>query len=752
MANQRTERVPTPHRRTGSSPASIQGLPMLSARGLARAASQSDGTAELYKQTADIFGRVAADVGKIADAAAQREGNDAGALAGLDREFRPKGDLTIYGQAFDQAGIETFKSKLAVDVSAQMQAAADKHQADPTGLAQALAGVKAGWQETVDDARLAAHVKPEFEALFLRNQTGLMRAAQREHMARVKADQLAALESERETRTRTAEQQAFRLGLDVTADEILAGEIVDLKKRLEVRGPDGNFIVAPNIQAKVLRDTEVSMGRARIMGAFSRLDTLDEKAAFIKQLEDGYQAGGDRVLDLFAPAEYQAIVATLTSQARQQELGAEQSKRETRRFVKSFVEAAKSGITLPDAEMTGLKARVAATNDPEIIQDFDDAVDTLAIVRHLNMTPPAQIEAMVDQERARLTNDGTSLESREVARLKVAEDYLKNAHTELSRDPLGFAAKAGTANIAPLSITDPLSMGKRAAEAEHVAQFYGRPVTYFRPEEKEALAAASKRGGDEMLGVATSIVHGMQENAPEALAEISKEAPALAMAGGLWRAIGGREPPEAVRDIAKGIALRGHKDYSELATTDDMLRETGKIIGSSYSDLDADRVALITTAKAIYEGKAYANGTRAFDKGLWRQSVLSALGERVIDGKIFGGVVSQRYWFSGDGPEIVLPPTVRQDAFHDVLAMIDLGDLDRAGMARPVGEDGNPISMARIRNGLLVQAGNGRYKVSLGQPGVSGQEDYVPDWSLDLNALVPILAQRRPDLFSGGGP
>lgn len=754
MANRRTERVNLPAARQRVAPATnVQAIPMQSARGLVQAASQDDGSAALFAAASQTFGRVADSIGEIADRAAAHEGQQAGALAGMDPEFRPRGDNTIYSRAYDGAGLNTFKSRMSVSLAAQMQKAYDDNQGNPEGLAQALDGVRAGWQETVDKPGLMPHIKPEFEAQFARTSLGLMRDATREYHARERAKLAGALEEERAMRARTAEQQAFRLGLDETADQVLAGELTDMRKRLAVVGHDGKPIVDPATQVKVLRDTETGMARARILGAFSRLEDLPAKARFIRELEGKYQAGGDRVLDLFEPEQFQGLMGTLTADARQQELGAVQAARQVKRQVKDFAEAAKQGIALKDEEMSALKAGVAASGDPELLEGFNDAVDTLGTVRQLNMMQPGQIEAWVDKETARLASEGTELDAREVARLDLARGYLEKTHTALSHDMLGVAAKAGTARVDPLDFANPASLAQRDEAAQHAAEFYGRSPQWFRPEEREALASVSRKGGPEMIAVAAAITSGMKGNAPAALAEISKEAPALAMIGGLWAATGGNAPPQAALDAAKGLELRAHADYKELATAEQMLAETASVVGQSYANFPGDRAALINTAKAIYEGKAYAAGTRTFDPSLWQQSVRAALGEREVEGVKYGGVVRQSYWpwdDYRDGPEIVLPPAVRQDKWREVLDMITPGDLDRAGIDRPAGADGRPISLSRIQAGVLVQAGNGRYAVALGNPNVAGAEAYVPGWRLDLDALIPHLRKRRPDLFSGG--
>lgn len=752
MANQRTERVSPPQSSRRVAPVSnIAAIPMLSARGLAQAASQDDGSAEVFRQASDAFGRVANTIGQIADAAAQGEGLEAGTMAGLDKEFRVRGDRTIYSEAYNRAGLETFKSKMAVDVTAQMQAAFDKSPADPAALAKSLEAIKAGWAEGVNK-ELVPHVKPDFEALFARNQIGLMRDAERGMRDQLRSNQAAALEAEREMRARQAEQQAFRVGLDATADQVLAGELTDMRKRLAVAGPDGKPIVDPVQQVKLLRDTERGMAKARIVGAFSRLDDLPSKIRFIEDIEARYQKGGDAVLDIFDPDQYQALVATLSAQARQEGLGAEQTSRALKREIKAFGEAAKSGIALKDEDMAGLKARVAASNDPEMVEAFDTAIDTLGMVRTLNVTPPAQIEAWVDETSARLAKDGTSIESRDVQRLELARDYLKKAHTELATDPLGFAARVGTAAVDPVDLADPVSLGRRASAAEHVAEVYGRPVKYFRPEEKEQLAAVAKKGGDEMIAVAAAITAGFGDDAPKALAEVSESAPALALVGGLWNAAGGHAPPTIARDMAKGLELRAMKGFVSQSQTADVKNAAAEVLQGVLARTPTDQAAALNAANAVYDARAYQQGVGSFDPELWKQGLREVLGERDVAGVKYGGVVGQGYWGSH---AIVLPPSVRQDALENVLETITEGDLDRISSPRPVGETGAPIRISHIREGTLVQVGTGQYAVAMGDVDAPGAERWLKvnktgdPFILDLGALAPVLARRRPDLFFG---
>lgn len=749
MANQRRESVSLPGQPGRVAPVStIAGVPQLSARGLAQASSQGSGAVELFTKAAGMFGRMAGEIGEIADRAAQREGLEDGALAGRDQEFRLRGDETLYSQAFNAAGLDTFKSKMSVDLVDQMTKVYDKHTADPQGLEAALGNVWSGWSKGLNQS-LAPHVLPQAEALFNRQKVGLVRDATRAFHDNVRAEQMGALEAEREMRARTAEQQAFRLGLDATANEALAGELAEMKQRLAVRGPDGKYLVSPESQARLLRDTELGMARARISGAFARLPDMASRERFLADLEARYQAGGDQVLDLLDPDQFHALAATLSSEVRREGLGARQAERALTHDLKSFADAAKDGVALRDDEMAGLKARVAASDNPEVIEAWNDGLETLSLVRHLNTQPLPVIEAAVAAEEQRVRDEGASLEGRDLVRLDLMRGYVDKARTSLASDPLGFAAKTGAVELAPLDPSNPASLRGRVAAAEHVAEVYGREPVYFRPEERVQLAAVSRQGGDQMLAIAGTIAGTFGEAAPAALAEISKDAPALALVGGLWQTTGEREPPAIARDVAKGFELRGMKGFKTLVDQKQTPATVAGVLGSALRERPEDRQAVIDAANAAYDAHAYRHGLEVFEPEVYGAKLREVLGERTIAGKVYGGVVNQSWYFASDGPSIVLPPAMRQDSWRETLEMVDLGDLDRAGIPRP------PIALARVRAGNLVPAGDGVFAVSLGKWDQKGAEEFVagPDgapWLIDLKALSPVLAKRRPDLFVGG--
>lgn len=753
MANEMREPVSLP---TGPGRVlPVGGINQASARGVAQAASVGSGAVELYSKAAAVFGQVANEIGQIADKAAQREGHEAGLMAGADSEFRLRGDGTIYSQAFDQAGLETFKSKASVDLMTQMEAAAEKFQADPEGLTAALGAVRKGWLSGIDKS-LAPHVLPDLDSQFNRQQIGLVRDATREFHARVRSEQMGALEADRELRARTAEQQAYRLGLDGTADQVLAGELADYKTRLAVRGPDGQYLVSPKEQQQQLRAAEVGIARARIGGSFARLPDLASRQRFIEDLGARYQAGGDHVLDLFDPGEFHALQATLMSEARREGFGGEQAVRALKEDVKAFREAAKSGLALRDDEMSGIKASVAGSGDPELQDAFNAGLEDFAIVRHLNTMAPSDIEAAIANEEQKARASGVSIAGRDLERIDLMRGYLDKAKTALATDQLGFAARTGTISLQPLDWGNPASVRARVAAAEQAAAVMKRAPQYFQPQERDDIAAVSRQGGDGLLAVAGSIVGGFgRDHAEAAITEVAKEAPVLSVVGNLWRQSRSSEPPPVARDVAKGVELRALKGYKPLVDKPSVPGVAEDVLGTAFLDRPAYREAILDAAGAAYEARAYAKGVTVFDPAIYEQSLREVVGEREIGGETFGGIISPSSFAIRTGPSITLLPSIKQDGWGDVISMVDAGDLDRAGLPRPVGRDGQPISMARLKRGTLIEQEPGRYHIALGKWDVVGQEEYVLDASgkpfvFDVEALVPVLSKRRPDLFSGG--
>ena len=80
---------------------------------------------------------------------------------------------------------------------------------------------------------------------------------------------------------------------------------------------------------------------------------------------------------------------------------------------------------------------------------------------------------------------------------------------ELKRDPLGWAARVGLIDTAPLDFssaeTAQASIQTRIAQAEEIAAYYGQSAVYLRPDEKRLIATHAAQGGDQTLMIASAI-------------------------------------------------------------------------------------------------------------------------------------------------------------------------------------------------------------------------------------------------------
>ena len=352
----------------------------------------------------------------------------------------------------------------------------------------------------------------------------------------------------------------------------------------------------------------------------------------------------------------------------------------------------------------------------------------------------------------------------EAARLDMAEKLLTNMQTELKKDPLGWADRVGLVKLAPLDLSSPenatASLRARIGQAEAVAAHEGVAPQYLRPDEVTSLTAAMADGGPQTLAVAQAIAAGGGDRTPKILAELSKQAPALSMLAGLTNAAG---LTPAARDAADGMALMktpdGRKLVDPLMPKEPETREASlDVVGNALTRMPGAEAAALTLAKQIYAVRALRQGKTIFDSSLYEGALAEALGQQDVGGETYGGVIDQSGWFSG-AHKIVLPPNVKQSSWRQTLDAITPEDLANAGLGNPVGGDGKPIPLERLKNMTLVQMpGLGRYAVTADDGAAPGEENFVSRdkpgqlFILDLPALTPMLARRRPDLFLGGAP
>lgn len=739
-------------------------------RGLLRVASELDvkshvdtgeiklptsGTEGAMAQVSAEFSRVGSKIGAWADHAAALDGAEAGQRAGLDPEFRPRKDRTIFGEAYDKAGLQVYKSRVRMEMADDLEATYDKYGSDPKALAEAYAEKRRGW---LNGALPEAH--PDLELTFRSETLSGMRKATREQAKRVSAELRAASDGEVQQRMKGVFQKAYAMGVDAIADDVLAEEVGQIARTMVRRGPDGKRLYDPKAAEKLLEGIRTDVATARILGAFERLDTIESKAAFVQKFHDDY-AKSEGLARVYSFDKFQHVGGQLDAGLRRAQAGQNAARHALTEDVKSLGKAAEKGHTPSDDNLAGLKARVAAVGDPKLQQQLDEGLTLLNDASVVRTLRPDQLDEAIRTEKARIATDSTPFAER---RLTMLEGLRSKMVTGLKDDPLGWANDVNLIKVAPLDFSSPetaaATLKARVAQAHAVGEAYGVTPKYLRPDEKRMLSSAMAEGGDKTIQVAKAIAETVPDNAPAILSEISKQGPGVALIGSLVVNAGGTVPTIA-QDASVGLGLRKTQGYVSTipkgTKSDEAVRD---VLGAALRGNPEWAAAVRTVADAAYEARAArisVGGKGDFDADLYKQTLREALGERDIGGQKFGGIVKQGDWYGwlGSNP-IVLPSYVKQSTWKDTIGAIEPADLDRAGLGKPVDASGKPVSLERIKNATLVQYGPDAYVLATGDANRPGGERWIfrdkpgQPFVLDMGKLSPEIARRRPDLFAGG--
>ena len=710
----------------------------------------STGMQEAMAGVSREFAQIGQRIGQMADHAAAREGHEQGRLDGLDPEFRPTRAMTIRGEAYDKAGLDVYKARMKVEMATDLEEVYAKYGDDPSKLAQAYNEKRRGWLSNV-----LPEVRPDMELSFRSATAAGMRQATRAQTTRVTAEQKATLEAELQLSLRGIHQRAYALGLDATADELLAGELQQMGKAMARVGPNGKYLIEPKAAEKLLQEAGRDVATARLLGAFERLPSLEAKEKFIADFNADF-AGSRGLAKVYDLDRFRQVGGMLEAELRSARVGQNATRRALEQDIAGVARMAEKGFAPPSDDMAALKARVASANDPELAAALEAGENLMQWQSQARRLTPAELDAWTRGERDRMAKGASS---GEVARLELGEKLLTTMRTELGKDPLGWADRVGVLQIAPLDFSSPetaaATLKARVAQADEVATAYGVEPKYLRPDEVRSLAAATAEGGQNAIAIAQAVAGAAPERAQEILGQVFDHAPAVAALGGLVAAGDPTQPPQVAIDAADGMALRRTDGFKALISEGRASREAASgVLGTSLSVLPKSETAVIALANSAYEVRARRQGVTEFDAVVYGQALREVLGEQTVAGVKYGGLYHQdRGLFGGPaGSPIVIPPDVRQDKFKDLIETIRAEDLIDPFGGRPESGDGKPLTMATLRRAKLVTIGQGRYMMALGsdlqndpQYVVRGGEPYV----LDLNALSGTLRRRRPDLYVG---
>lgn len=505
---------------------------------------------------------------------------------------------------------------------------------------------------------------------------------------------------------------------------------------LEAREVVDNAELSAETRAALRENADLRIAAARIQ-SLNETDPLEAK----RILES------DELDALLTPEAKHVLVNDNQVELRRREAARRALVAQAKGEIREVVDLLKSGFDPGPERLQRLTD--AARGDEDLQDDLADAIELYEFQRGARNLTPTDLQSWINQERTRL-NAKSGVEGIEAAKLQLAESLLSKMRTEFIRDPLSWAARVGTHQVAPLTLTGDgaeETMQQRKKDALAIAAYYGRPPRYLTDEEATQLAGiAEGKDLDAKLALVYSVSNGFGPNAaPQVFEEIhGKGAPTLAHAGGL--ALVGDQ--KAARDGLAGEQLLADKAV-ELPPAS-LQRETFQdMAGTAFALNPGARGRVEAFARDIYAFRAASRGlgNDKWDEDLWERSVQLAAGAVYQDGQRFGGIVEY------NGRQVVAPREIAADQFGDVINA--LRDEDLAGAAHG---DGTPIRAEELHDGFfgdpeywLVSIKHGKYRIAvtdpaLGRPDYAGIDGGTEPYVLDLLELLPrIRARTEPE-------
>lgn len=726
------------------------------------------GGAHLFEQAAGIFAGQAERIGRLADHAAAKEGEDAGAVAGLDPEFRPTKRLTIRGEAFDNAGIDVAGKRLKMQMAADMDAAAEKYGDDPGRLQAALAGRAKHYAEQgmALDPQLGADITLTYQSHSL----SLVRQATRAANARAEAAQSEAIASDLETGYSRATQAAYNLGLDAQADEALAGMVAQYGKSLSA-SVNGKPVLTPKAQAKHLEQFREAVFGARMIGAIERTPDVEGKAKFISQFRDDWAAGKYPDMDLVGRDR---LMTHMDRDLNRAEAEARLGLKRVEDAAKAQLDAVVKGSPVSELKIAELRSAGWQAGAPAAEDAARAAIHTLTAVEKIHGAPLHVAEQAVAALRHELDSSGENPVL--AARVELMDKALGEKRDAIRKAPYAYYRRAGLLPAAPLDFADPdrlaASLGERARQRQVIqAREGGRDLPLLEESDKALLTGRMEAGPQSLAGVLKAAADGLGKDAITLFRELGQDRHAgqLAYLGG-WAMSGAG--PDDVGNLAIYLRQKGEEGY-KVRLKEGMFRRADvdkwweASAGAMFAGQPQTASAVKSLALGLADIRAKRNGDETITEESYNAAIVSLLGERTVGNQVYGGIAT----VGGDAPDrslipnpirdvsiafdsgaypVIVPPFVRQDRFAAAKDALSSADLEALGAPR--GENGAALSIGDFRRARLKAIGGNRYEVMVGSeddPQLPLTADGKP-WVLDFDRVRYLLGHRHPEFFLFG--
>ncbi len=637
--------------------------------------------------------------------------------------FRPTGRDTVYGRAYDKAGVASYLTMLDAEVASTTSQMWRKYQDDPAKLAEGF--------DTLRQEFLKSHVFPEigadFEAAFVRK-TGawLDNAYERQAQKAKEADQ-----ADYMARAQSMEDvQAQRIaGLDAAnpnvADEIARGQ-AGIAAHYDEAVSKG-LMSAPAAEAakqKSQHDTAI--------GFYSR-QAEDLNAADVEAMRGAlsadYAEGGVPGLDA---ESYDAVVNKLDALARTKKSAEQQAQTALRQRGDDLAKRLLMGFDVAPADMAQLTLDSGTTAGGAA--ELKLTQDRIAIARAMRDLPlPEAAKRLEDMRKA----IGPNATNEQIETFAFGAGLLESKRKALSTDLVSFAESQGVAPVTgDIAAADPADipgiLSARVAAAERAADHYGVPPRFLKAGEAKAVATLIRENPQTGATVAAAIVAGAGQRAHEVLAEFGADAPLIAGAG-LILANGGSA--QAAED-----AIIGANDKSIKVKRKPALyrQEFDGVTGSAldYQPEDGKRIMSIGAAiarKRIDESGVDPDSEEA--AAIHEQAVNEAAGAVYDKGVKYGGFADYGGGFFGGAQKVLVPSSIRADRFSEVIGAFTDADL----ALKPQG------GVAALAD-MIPVAVDGGYVFADGDGAFVGDE-FGQVFKLDVEAFRKIIGPRVPVAF-----
>ena len=581
--------------------------------------------------------------------------------------YRPSGQDTIYGRAFNEAGTKVYLQQVDAEMRSTTQQMFEKYRDDPAGLEKGLGDLKQALKKD--------HIFPEIEADYdvgFDRLAGAYLGQARENLAKkvelesraTFIEQTAQLETEQQKQLAGFDPDSPEAGNAIASAQTAIDQHYDAAVRNGIMDPDDAA------RAKLVSRRNAALGyygkQADALGADGVKAMREEMAA---HMADGGIAG----LDGEGWSTLSTALERLEKTKRGDATRAENNFRE--RGDKMAVRLL-AGVDVNPGELSTFMLDAGGTpGGKPVLQETLAKISAGRAIRDFSLP---EAENHVAGLRKQYGKEPTDAELRTLA---FAEKMVADKRKDITTDSVSYAEKQGIVPETPL-LTDASTaqdmsgiMSARAKAAEQAATELGVPVRYLKAGEAQALGKAIRENPETGAAMAGAIVAGAGNAAAQVLAEFGKDAPMVAESGAIV-AFGGSQ--RAAEDVILGYGKspdgKAMKGLKPDAAQEGFRAVTGNALTLAREDSEriARAAASIARKRITDEG---LDPTSDEARGVHAQAVQEAAGAVFDRGVQFGGFATVGGGVFSAGQKVLVPSEIRTDRFEDVLHAVTDADL-----------------------------------------------------------------------------